>query len=166
MRGKTSVSDAAANTVIGSRRRPIALGSASAASAKSAGERASSLDHDRGRLDDRGRRRPGLEAELLRRLARDHRDDPERAGLELDLGEQALDLHLADDARRAGSAPTARGDRPPRSRSISLAETTRRLACRAACGSVPARSQRRSVSRLIPSRRAASPAVYVCLGIA
>ena len=127
----------------------------------------SSLDHDRGRLDDRGRRVARLEGELLRGLARDHRDDPERARLDLDLGEQALDLAPRGRCRRAGFAQRARGGAAPRAAARPrFAATTRRLASSRRVRIRPWRSQRRSVSRLIPSRRAASPAVYACLGIA
>jgi hypothetical protein len=52
-----------------------------------------------------------------------------------------------------------------RSRSISAADTMRRLDASRSTRSLPARSQRRSVSRLIPSARAASAAVNGCLGI-
>src|SRR4051812_43936984 len=63
---------------------------------------ASPLDHHRSRLDDRGRGHTGLETETLRRLARDHCDEPRSLRhVELDLGEQALDLHLPDDALEA-----------------------------------------------------------------
>src|SRR5581483_11798055 len=56
---------------------------------------------------------------------------------------------------------------PPFSRAISVAGTSRRLAASRWVRMRPARSQRRSVSRLIPSARAASAAVYVLrLGIA
>ena len=56
---------------------------------------------------------------------------------------------------------------PPFRRSISAAATIRRLEASRCVRIRPARSHLRSVSRLIPSARAASAAVYVfCLGIA
>src|SRR2546422_11038982 len=64
--------------------------------------RASSFDHARGRLDDRGRGHAAREPETLRRLARDHRHEPTALRhVELDLGEQAFDLHFPDDALEA-----------------------------------------------------------------
>src|SRR6186713_1773987 len=63
---------------------------------------ASPLDHHRSRLDDRGRGHARLEPETLCRLARDHCDEPSSPRhVELDLGEEALDLHLPDDALQA-----------------------------------------------------------------
>src|ERR671931_2214403 len=62
---------------------------------------ASPLQEHGCRFDDRRRRRARLEPELLDRLARDDRDDPKRARLELDLREQPFDLHLADGAAEA-----------------------------------------------------------------
>src|SRR5439155_15550278 len=63
---------------------------------------ASSFDHDRGRLDDRGDGHAAREAETLRRLARDHRHEPAALRhVELDLSEQAFDLHVPDDALEA-----------------------------------------------------------------
>src|SRR5579884_3877861 len=56
------------------------------------------LHHHRRRLDDRGRGHPGLEAEVLDRVARDDGDEPHRvADDHLDLRHQALDLHVGDD---------------------------------------------------------------------
>src|SRR3954447_6856144 len=60
---------------------------------------ASSLHHHRGRLDDGLRRHAGLEPERLRGFARDHGDQTASSGhVELDFGEQPLDLDLANDA--------------------------------------------------------------------
>src|SRR5207302_7361472 len=79
------------------------------------------LEHHRGRLDDRRRRRAGLETELVYRLARHDRDDAKRARVKLDLGEQALDLDLPDGAAEAVPgrelarlAPAQAGDLPGR----------------------------------------------------
>src|SRR5581483_3757661 len=85
---------------IGSSRKPSATAvAAPARTLKAARLKFSSLDHHRGRLDDRGRALPRAQAELLGRLARDDRDDAGRLGdVELDLREQALDPHLAHDA--------------------------------------------------------------------
>src|SRR5436190_18938469 len=61
----------------------------------------SQLDHHRGRLDDGRGRHPGLEPELLDRVAGDDRDHAGGLGdVELDLGEQPLDLDLAHDAAK------------------------------------------------------------------
>ena len=107
------------------------------------------------------------QAELLDRLARDHRDDPRRLGdVDLDPGEHAVELDLADDPAEAvaGGELLAAGRR---AQPLDLAGRDD-----AAVGGValddewPCRSQRRSVSRLIPSARAASSAESVCLGIA
>ena len=113
------------------------------------------------RLDDSGRAHARLQAELLDRLAGDDRDHARRLGdVDLDLREQAVDLDRADDAaeavarRRASPSPSS-----PRSRSTSAAGTTRRFAASRSTRIFPSRSQRRSVSRLIPSARAASAAV-------
>src|SRR5262249_5522243 len=70
------------------------------------------LDHDRGRLDDRGGRHALLEPELLDRVARDDRDETDRvADDHLDLRHQALDLDVGDDCVEAVACTQVRGAR-------------------------------------------------------
>src|SRR5581483_9471519 len=58
----------------------------------------SQLDHHGGGLHDRRRADPRLQPERLGGVARDDRDHPGRLGdVDLDLGEQTLDRHVADD---------------------------------------------------------------------
>ena len=108
-----------------------------------------------------------LEAELLGRFAGHDRDDARRLGdVDLDPREQPVDLDRADDAAKA----VARADCSVACRRAAArsrrAGTRRRLAASRSRGSGRSRSQRRRVSRLMPSARAASAAVSVFLGIA
>ena len=117
---------------------------------------------------------PGLEAELLDRVAGDRGGDLERAGLDLDQPDDALDLDRADDSREAVARrelvpgvvalrrPAESPDLVERDQPAIALVAGRRAAC-------PARSQRRRVSALTPSIRAASPMVtrsVICLSIA
>ena len=119
----------------------------------------SSLHHHRGRLDHAGRAHPRLQPELVHRLARHDRDDARRLGdVDLDPREQAVPLHRANDAAKAvprrQRLVAVRAAQPLDLRSA----TTRRLAASRSTVILPSRSQRRSVSTLIPSARAASAA--------
>ncbi len=128
----------------------------------------SALDDHVGGLDDRGRGHAFLQAQLLDRVARDDRDEAHRA--------RRRRARPAPSGRRPGRrSPCARKRLraemcvpwpSPRSRSSSCADTTRRLLRSRVTLIRPLRSQRRSVSRLIPSAAAASLAVYSCFGIA
>src|SRR3954451_23941110 len=65
---------------------------------------ASCLHHHGGRLDDGGRRHPGLESELVDSIARHDGDDARGLGhRQLDLREQPLDAHLGHGAAQAVS---------------------------------------------------------------
>src|SRR5437870_5941174 len=62
---------------------------------------ASPLDHHARRLDDPRRRDAGLQPESLDGLAGDDRNDARRLGdIDLDPGEEAVDVHRADDAAK------------------------------------------------------------------
>ena len=105
-------------------------------------------------------RASGLQVELLGRLARDDGHDARRRrDVELDAGEEALDLDRAHDAAKAVAGAQLLAVERPWSRLTSEARTSRRFAASRCVRIRPARSQRRSVSRLIPSARAASLAV-------
>ena len=104
------------------------------------------------------RRRP----ELLDRVARDRRGDAVRAGLDLDQRHHAVDLDRADDAGEAvaGRERVAGRRGAPARRAAARPPAPGRgggCARRGSSRSLPARSQRRSVSTLTPSARAASP---------
>ena len=110
----------------------------------------------------------GREPELLDRVARDRRGDEERAGLDLDQRHHAVDLDRAHDAgeavagrQRVAGRVAARAR--ARGRSTSAARhAAAGCARRATVRSLPARSQRRSVSALTPIAFAASPRVRSC----
>src|SRR4029450_3533898 len=62
----------------------------------------SPFDHHRCGLDERGRGLTRLQVELLGRFTRDDCDHSRRTGgLELDLGQETVDGHCADDSREA-----------------------------------------------------------------
>src|SRR2546430_3689747 len=63
------------------------------------------LHADVGGLDDRDRRHPGLEVQLIDRLAREKRNEAVRTGLDLDLRRDAI----LDDARDNAGEPIAGG---------------------------------------------------------
>ena len=111
---------------------------------------------------------PGLEAELLDRVARDRGGHEERPGLELDECHHAVDLDGAHDAAEAvaGGQAAPVGGVPSRAcaEALDLARgTSRRLRASRTVLSLPSRSQRRSVSGLTPSAVAAWPIVSVAL---
>jgi hypothetical protein len=108
-----------------------------------------------------------MEPELSDRLARDDRDDSRRlSDVDLDSRDETVDRHRANDAAEAI---------PGRERLVAdRAAQPLDLGCRydlrfaesRSTRILPSRSQRRSVSMLIPSARAAAAAERVCLGIA
>ena len=85
--------------------------------------------------------------------------------VDLDPGQQPLDLHVADDAAEAvARAQHGWLSAPAEPLDLARPGTTRRLRASRRVRMRPSRSQRRSVSSRFPSARAASVAVYVCLG--
>ena len=110
---------------------------------------------------------PGSEPERLGRLAGDDRDDARRLRhVDLDAGEQPVHLDRAHDAAEPVSRRQRLVTELPAEPLDLRCGTTRRLALSRSTRIRPSRSQRRSVSRLIPSARAASAAPKRCLGIA
>ena len=127
---------------------------------------ASPLHHHARRLDHAGRAGAGLRPERLGRLAGDDRDDARRLRhVDLDAGEQPVHLDRAHDAAEPISRRQRLVTELPAEPSTSDAGTTRRLALSRSTRIRPSRSQRRSVSRLIPSARAASAAPKRCLAL-
>ena len=109
---------------------------------------------------------PGSSPSCSTASACDHRDNAERAGFELNLCEQAVDLHAPHDPGKAVSRRDVRVAPPAQPVELGRGHDAPVRGIRGRVRIFPPLSQRRSVSRLIPSRRAASAAGTACLGIA
>ena len=126
-----------------------------------------SLSISRGRLDDAGRAGPRLQPKLIDDSAGTNRDDARRPGdVDLDLREQAIQLDRPDDTtERLRAERVSSPCRPAQALDLGDGDDAPVGASRSTV-ILPSRSQRRSVSTLIPSARAASAADSVFLGIA